>query len=647
MDKISAYTDTADGDDFTEGDPVAGVPATEVDEGWLNAVQEEIVNVIEGAGITRSAADNAQLKTAIYRTFGNRSPAEAAVIRSMKDGNAVKVVCLGDSITYGEDADLGGQATTTYPEHLQALLREFYQNNNITLVNAGVSGDTTQDMIDRFATDVSAENPDLIILMAGTNDAREAQAVSLQQYADNMRTLIGLCGAVPVVILGITPRFKEHETANGEGVISFYRTACEQIARGHGITYVDTFARLMSLYRSRSVVRGLISSDGSHYTPEGYKYLAEIVFAYAMANDDLRIAPGQFKDSSGQWIVTDAAESEWGGANLIDKDSLIISAATVESFLYLEEPAPADLVVHFVMDNSNGTTQSVDVTNLDIDGAVAVNYKTSPKVGTAGAPAGQFYFNDYPVPVCKLKPGLNRIQLTTATSVRLNGFSVLRRKLVSYQEPFYDAQSVEYSTANHLPGLNGSPHHFEKLSDNLIVIANSSDYSAAVATLIPDTGVTTRWRVRAQITDSCYVMLGQMSNTSDFAHAYQLEFDGTNAILRARDSDGSGLVDLASVAFAVATSGKDVRIDITTDNDSWSLWVDGTLIYTDDIPLSICPLVFRNTDAGVRVYVNPVVKKGENVSDTGVLVGEEWISILDNKRHLTDRNAADVTLTYS
>lgn len=50
---------------FTEGDPTQGVPATTVTGAWLNAVQEEVANVIEGAGMTLAKGDNTQLHAAI------------------------------------------------------------------------------------------------------------------------------------------------------------------------------------------------------------------------------------------------------------------------------------------------------------------------------------------------------------------------------------------------------------------------------------------------------------------------------------------------------------------------------------------------------------------------------------------------------
>jgi hypothetical protein len=46
---------------FTEGNPVSATPATRVSAAWLNAVQEELLNVITAAGLTPTKGTNNQL----------------------------------------------------------------------------------------------------------------------------------------------------------------------------------------------------------------------------------------------------------------------------------------------------------------------------------------------------------------------------------------------------------------------------------------------------------------------------------------------------------------------------------------------------------------------------------------------------------
>ncbi len=64
MHKIDGPTATPDGL-FTNGDAVAGVQATIVTADWLNAVELEISNVVEGAEIVLDKANNGQLLAAI------------------------------------------------------------------------------------------------------------------------------------------------------------------------------------------------------------------------------------------------------------------------------------------------------------------------------------------------------------------------------------------------------------------------------------------------------------------------------------------------------------------------------------------------------------------------------------------------------
>ena len=73
------------------------------------------------------------------------------------------VVGLGDSITDDDQSWL---------EILRVLVEARRSQDRVQIVNAGISGDTTSQMISRFL-DVVLQKPDWIICMAGTNDARQ------------------------------------------------------------------------------------------------------------------------------------------------------------------------------------------------------------------------------------------------------------------------------------------------------------------------------------------------------------------------------------------------------------------------------------------------------------------------------------------
>ena len=73
MHRIDTSTATPD-HKFTEGDPTIPVAATTVSAEWLNAVQEELVAVITGAGLELKKSDNGQLWQAISQLITNARP---------------------------------------------------------------------------------------------------------------------------------------------------------------------------------------------------------------------------------------------------------------------------------------------------------------------------------------------------------------------------------------------------------------------------------------------------------------------------------------------------------------------------------------------------------------------------------------------
>lgn len=70
MEKISAFTSTADDNgNFTNGSPASGISPTNLDAGWFNMVQAELISVLTAAGIAPDVANNAQLLAAMKVLF--------------------------------------------------------------------------------------------------------------------------------------------------------------------------------------------------------------------------------------------------------------------------------------------------------------------------------------------------------------------------------------------------------------------------------------------------------------------------------------------------------------------------------------------------------------------------------------------------
>jgi lysophospholipase L1-like esterase len=78
----------------------------------------------------------------------------------------VRIVCLGDSNTFGQDLAYA----QTYPAVLQDLLRERYPELDAVVINAGICGDTSVQGLARLERDVLCYQPHVVVSAFGLND---------------------------------------------------------------------------------------------------------------------------------------------------------------------------------------------------------------------------------------------------------------------------------------------------------------------------------------------------------------------------------------------------------------------------------------------------------------------------------------------
>lgn len=72
----------------------------------------------------------------------------------------MRIVCIGDSLTYGYGMKRADVWTTLVSQML----------DDVEVINCGVSGDTTSGMLARFDRDVLENKPHVMFLMGGCND---------------------------------------------------------------------------------------------------------------------------------------------------------------------------------------------------------------------------------------------------------------------------------------------------------------------------------------------------------------------------------------------------------------------------------------------------------------------------------------------
>lgn len=169
------------------------------------------------------------------------------------------IVAFGDSLSAGFGADPG----ESYPDFLQKDLDR--RGARYRVVNAGVSGDTTTDGLERVQT-VTVLKPAIVILEFGGNDGLRGLPVSTTRAnLDQMILALRKAGA-KVVLAGMTlpPNY-------GPEYIHSFEAIYKDLAKQYRLPLIPF------LLRGVGGNPALMQRDGIHPTGEGNRIVAENV----------------------------------------------------------------------------------------------------------------------------------------------------------------------------------------------------------------------------------------------------------------------------------------------------------------------------------------------------------------------------------
>lgn len=109
-----------------------------------------------------------------HNALGYRGP-EIAI---PKPADTYRIVSMGGSTTYSS----GTTTEESYPAFLQSILRDDYGYSNVEVINAGVSGYTSWEILSSFAFRVLELEPDMLIYYGGLNDHTVREWLSSDCY---------------------------------------------------------------------------------------------------------------------------------------------------------------------------------------------------------------------------------------------------------------------------------------------------------------------------------------------------------------------------------------------------------------------------------------------------------------------------------
>lgn len=172
------------------------------------------------------------------------------------------MVFLGDSITAGW------------------RLKEYFPDRDV--LNRGIGGQVTGEMLGRFKTDVIDLKPAAVLILAGTNDL--ARGTPIEIIENNLAMMADLAGhhKIKVAIASVLPVSDYHKQKNPAfemtrrrppQLINALNAWIRNLCQARGYVYIDYAAQLTD---GSGFLREDTADDGLHPNALGYRLMAPV-----------------------------------------------------------------------------------------------------------------------------------------------------------------------------------------------------------------------------------------------------------------------------------------------------------------------------------------------------------------------------------
>jgi len=191
-----------------------------------------------------------------------------AILPAAAQTEPVKLAILGDSLAAG----YGLSPAQAFPARLDAALKA--QNRNVTILNHGVSGDTTAGGLERIDW-MMADKPDIVLVELGSNDGlRGVDPVAVEHNLDAIVAKLKAAGATVWLAGMLAPRNFGPEYAKAfDGIF-------KRVADKHGVPlygfFLDGVAQDPALNQA----------DAIHPNAKGVDILVERILPFVTKNLD-------------------------------------------------------------------------------------------------------------------------------------------------------------------------------------------------------------------------------------------------------------------------------------------------------------------------------------------------------------------------
>ncbi len=190
-------------------------------------------------------------------------------MQKLANGEAVVIEAFGSSNTQRR---LPGM---TWFDYLELGFKATYGAGCGTFINAGIGGDTSKMLLDRFDRDLRPFRPDLVIITVGGNDSNPVHNISTQQFRDNLlelhRRITDLGGQVlfqtyyACMIEQLSAEMAERMLYNMQQI--------RDLAAATGSPLQDHYARWGRLQKHCPKIYQLLMTDAMHVNGDGNSVL--------------------------------------------------------------------------------------------------------------------------------------------------------------------------------------------------------------------------------------------------------------------------------------------------------------------------------------------------------------------------------------
>lgn len=161
-------------------------------------------------------------------------------------------------------------------------LSDYFPGKSYVVINRGIDGQTTPQMLVRFRQDVIDLHPNVLVVLAGTNDVAgvtgKTRNEDIEANYATMAELARLHG-IRVVFASLLPAYNYTQESKEsfalrprERILALNRWLKDYCAK-NGLAYLDYFSALVD---DKGMLRRDLSDDGLHPNAAGYKIMAPL-----------------------------------------------------------------------------------------------------------------------------------------------------------------------------------------------------------------------------------------------------------------------------------------------------------------------------------------------------------------------------------